>query len=193
MYPEECQLYSLNLPNYASPLHVVPCQSKVFITLQDVLTAATENKVVITDIPEFHEIFYGYISWELSSWEPLYLHEIRVYANGPECTLCGNICITDERVLKVNGANYTLVFASRQEWPQEIRRDYGFLRCAFCFNCFHRSGCSPSLSDAEYYAYKINRNWCCPLCSYVDDLEQTEQDVTETCLNIPVGFIYFND
>jgi len=95
-------------------------------------------------------------------------------ADVSKCSLCEMTVLSDEDMMKYNGAVYTTVTRTLPKW---INPQQGFLRCVYCFGIFHRHRCMLKLSDHSYYYYKHSKDWACPNC--VPEFVMTSADVQD--------------
>ncbi|CAL8145096.1 unnamed protein product [Orchesella dallaii] len=129
--------------------------------IEDLLSTANQHNVIVTTLPDARTIIKYYE--EFLSWIPYYGEDLgfrEEQPKGPECSLCRKEAISDEQPLEYAGDFFTVLLTVE---AQEIQ-EYGFLRCVYCFNTFHRHGCTLSISDTAYYKYKSDKTFACPLC-----------------------------
>jgi hypothetical protein len=82
--------------------------------------------------------------------------------DGPNCHLCKKQINSLLDKFTYQGNVYYKMYTG--SLTIENQRNDGFLQCSYCFNFFHRSRCSLTMSDESYCKATQSRAWSCPTC-----------------------------
>jgi hypothetical protein len=80
---------------------------------------------------------------------------------GPTCGLCQKEVYSENEFIIAKGTRYFIYFEKDISFKDF---EMGMLQCCFCFEFFHRHGCSLTMSDMSYINKIKSRDWACPLC-----------------------------
>ena len=85
---------------------------------------------------------------------------------GVTCSCCKEFAYPNVEFIVLEDTRYFLIF--EEKIPKEVKSEDdkvdGFLQCVYCFNFYHRFGCTLSMSIQSYISCLLSRNWACPTC-----------------------------
>ena len=85
--------------------------------------------------------------------------------DGVTCSCCEKIAFPTVEMIVLEETRYFLIF---EELISKVKCKgnelEGFLQCVYCFNFYHRFGCTLSMSIQSYISCLLSRNYACPSC-----------------------------
>ena len=84
---------------------------------------------------------------------------------GVTCSSCDKIAYPNLEMIVLEETRYFLIF--EESLPKVKCKENeleGFLQCVYCFNFYHRFGCTLSMSTQSYISCLLSRQWACPTC-----------------------------
>jgi len=85
--------------------------------------------------------------------------------DGVTCSCCEKIAYPTVEMIVLEETRYFLIF---EEMISKVKCKgnelEGFLQCVYCFNYYHRFGCTLSMSIQSYISCLLSRNYACPSC-----------------------------
>jgi hypothetical protein len=136
-------------------------------------TASSSNVVILpgSAVDEEYDLLYRNATFEDWDWDG-------ECEEGPKCGLCDKLIWFEGIDIVNKGTRYFVYFMN--DFVDDRDRDHcGMLQCSYCFDFFHRRGCSLSMSDCSYMAVLKSRTWACPTCvpKFIPEIIMYDVDV----------------